>query len=119
MTAMEPRPCVGRPCSSDRIRRIPNRRPAKLSYRFRLKAADGPFHNAAAQLLSSAGAVGSPLERMVRRLHSITRSARSRSDVGIAMPICFAVFMLITNSNFVGRSTGSSAGLAPLRIFAT
>ena len=31
----------------------------------------------------------------------------------IARPICLAVLRLITSSNFVGRSTGSSAGLAP------
>ena len=33
---------------------------------------------------------------------------------GIVRPICFAVFRLITNSNFVGCSTGRSAGFAPL-----
>ncbi len=31
----------------------------------------------------------------------------------------FAVFKLITNSNFVGCSTGRSAGLVPLRILYT
>ena len=34
---------------------------------------------------------------------------------GIVTLICFAVFRLITSSNFVGYSTGKSAGLAPLR----
>ena len=34
-------------------------------------------------------------------------------------PICFAVFRLITNSNFIGCSTGRSAGLAPFRIRST
>ena len=34
-------------------------------------------------------------------------------------PICFAVFRLTTNSNFVGCSTGKSLGLAPLRILST
>ena len=46
----------------------------------------------------------------------ITWSARSRSDGGIVRPSAFAVFMLITSSNFVGCSIGRSAGLAPLRI---
>jgi len=50
------------------------------------------------------------------RAHSITRSARSKSDGGIVRPSAFAVFRLITSSNFVGRSTGRSAGFAPLRI---
>jgi hypothetical protein len=31
-------------------------------------------------------------------------------------PICFAVFKLITSSNFIGLSTGRSAGLIPLSI---
>src|SRR5439155_6568312 len=46
--------------------------------------------------------------------HSITWSARSRMDCGIISPRAFAVFMLTTSSNFVGCSTGRSAGLAPL-----
>jgi hypothetical protein len=50
------------------------------------------------------------------RAHSITRSARSKSDGGIVRPSAVAVFRLITSSNFVGRSTGRSAGFAPLRI---
>ena len=34
-------------------------------------------------------------------------------------PIFLAVFKLMTSSNFVGCSTGSSSGLAPLRILST
>ena len=34
-------------------------------------------------------------------------------------PRALTVFMLITISNFVGCSTGRSAGLAPLRILST
>src|SRR5205807_42965 len=34
-------------------------------------------------------------------------------------PICLAVFRLNTSSNFVGCSTGKSAGFAPLRILST
>jgi hypothetical protein len=48
--------------------------------------------------------------------HSITSSARPRSVTGISRPRALAVLRLITNSNFVGCSTGMSAGFAPLRI---
>jgi hypothetical protein len=51
--------------------------------------------------------------------HLITLSARASTLGGIVTPICLAVFKLITNSNFVGRSTGRSAGLAPFRILST
>jgi hypothetical protein len=51
--------------------------------------------------------------------YSITWSARSSTDCGIVRPRALAVLRLITNSNFVGCSTGSSAGLAPLRILST
>jgi hypothetical protein len=36
------------------------------------------------------------------------------SDGGMVRPRALALFMLITSSNFVGRSTGRSAGLGPL-----
>src|SRR5262245_12354089 len=52
-------------------------------------------------------------------LHSITSSARSRNDSGIVSPIALAVVRLMTRSNFVGCSTGMSAGLAPRRILST
>jgi hypothetical protein len=51
--------------------------------------------------------------------YSITWSARTRIDCGMVNPSAFAVFMLITSSNFVGCSMGRSAGLAPLRILST
>src|SRR5262245_44831432 len=51
--------------------------------------------------------------------HSITSSARASSDGGIVRPSAFAVLRLMTRSNFVGCSTGKSAGLAPLRILST
>ena len=41
--------------------------------------------------------------------------ARASTLGGIVRPICFAVFRLMTNSNFVGCSTGRSAGLAPFK----
>src|SRR5262245_23179800 len=49
--------------------------------------------------------------------HSITSSAMASKPGGKVRPSVFAVFRLITNSNFVGWTTGKSAGFAPLRIF--
>jgi hypothetical protein len=46
----------------------------------------------------------------------ITSSARDSSDGGIVRPSALAVLRLMTSSNFVGCSTGRSAGFAPLRI---
>jgi len=47
--------------------------------------------------------------------YSMTSSARNKSDVGMVIPSARAVRMLSTVSNFVGRSIGSSPGLAPRR----
>ena len=47
--------------------------------------------------------------------HLMTLSSLKRTDC----EICLAVLKLITNSNFVGCSTGSSAGLAPFNILST
>src|SRR6266852_8509941 len=55
----------------------------------------------------------------IRRTHSITSSARRRIDGGKVRPSDFAVLALTTSSNLVGCSTGTSAGLAPLRTLAT
>ena len=49
----------------------------------------------------------------------ITSSAWKRSSGGILRPSSFAVLRLMTNSNFVGCSTGRSPGLAPFRILST
>ena len=49
----------------------------------------------------------------------MTWSARSSTDCGIVRPSVLAVFRLMTNSNFVGCSTGRSAGLAPFKILST
>jgi hypothetical protein len=49
----------------------------------------------------------------------ITSSARSRRDGGIVIPRALAVWRLMTNSNFVGCSTGRSAGLVPFRSLST
>ena len=51
--------------------------------------------------------------------HLITLSARASTFGGIVRPICFAALRLIINSNFVGCSTGKSAGLAPFKILST
>ncbi len=48
--------------------------------------------------------------------HWMTWSARTSTDCGIVRPSAFAVLRLMTSSNFVGCSTGRSAGLAPFRI---
>src|SRR5262245_35953126 len=53
------------------------------------------------------------------RTHSITSSARASRVGGMSRPSPFAVARLITNSNFVGSSTGKSPGLTPLRILPT
>ena len=48
--------------------------------------------------------------------HSITSSARCCRNQGTSRPSVVAVLRLMTSSNFVGCSTGRSAGLAPLRM---
>jgi hypothetical protein len=47
--------------------------------------------------------------------HSI-RLAVTSSVIGIVMPSALAVFMLMTNSYFVGACTGRSVGFAPSRM---
>ena len=51
--------------------------------------------------------------------HLMTSSARASTFGGIVTPICLAVFRLMIISNFVGCSTGKSAGFVPLRILST
>jgi hypothetical protein len=51
--------------------------------------------------------------------YSITSSARSKTEVGMSRPKFFAARKLSTNSNFVGRSIGSSAGLVPFNTLPT
>src|SRR5215472_13136080 len=53
------------------------------------------------------------------RTHSITSSARARSEGGTVRPSAFAVLRLMTSSNFVGAWTGSSPGLAPRKMRST
>src|SRR5215510_13941152 len=51
--------------------------------------------------------------------YRITSSAWKSTGGGMVRPRACAVLRLMTSSNFVGRSTGKSAGLAPLRILST
>jgi len=53
------------------------------------------------------------------KCYLMTRSARASTLGGIVRPICLAVLRLINSSNFVGCSTGRSAGFAPFRILST
>jgi hypothetical protein len=48
------------------------------------------------------------------RSYSITSSAMASRLVGTSRPSAFAVFRLITSSNFVCCKIGRSAGFAPL-----
>ena len=48
--------------------------------------------------------------------HSITSSALASRDGGTVRPSALAVFRLMVNSNFVGCTTGSSAGVSPFKI---
>jgi hypothetical protein len=50
------------------------------------------------------------------RVHSINSSASDKNDAGTVSPSALAVVRLMTNSNLPSCSTGSSLGLAPLRI---
>src|SRR5262249_46999517 len=49
-------------------------------------------------------------------LHSITSSASASSLSGTGRPSALAVLRLMTSSNLVGCTTGSSPGFSPLRI---
>ena len=51
--------------------------------------------------------------------HSITSSARTRIAGEMVTPMASAVFILRTNSNFVGCSTGRSVTFAPFAIVST
>src|SRR5262249_48742871 len=59
------------------------------------------------------------LAGLFERRYSIPWSAWRMSVWGTVKPSALAVFKLITSSNFAGRSTGRSVGLAPLRILST
>src|SRR6266516_1128192 len=68
--------------------------------------------------------LGPDLHRLDRtsfawRTHSITSSASASRAGGTSRPSVLAVLRLITNSNFVGCTTGRSAGFAPFKILST
>src|SRR5262249_44389987 len=52
----------------------------------------------------------------VAAVHSVTPSARARSEEGTSTPSSLAVMRFMTRSNFVTCWTGRSAGFAPLRM---
>src|SRR5262249_13044867 len=56
---------------------------------------------------------------ITRRDHSMVASARNSRAGGSVRPRALAALRLITSSTFAGCSTGSSPGLAPLRILST
>src|SRR5215510_6112399 len=60
-----------------------------------------------------------PLSGSSAHAYRSTSSASTRRCGGIVIASACAVFRLITHSNVVGCSTGSSAGCAPLRILST
>lgn len=55
-------------------------------------------------------------QRGSRSIYSMTSSAVESSSGEISIPSALAALRLIANSNFVGCSTGRSAGFSPLRI---
>src|SRR5207253_343469 len=58
-------------------------------------------------------------DELATAAHSITSSARAM-NVGVSSrPSALAVFKFTARSNFVGSSTGRSAGLVPCRILCT
>ena len=57
-----------------------------------------------------------PLAPQQNSSYSITSSAIAIRPDGMAKPRAWAVFKLMTNSNWVGVCTGRSAGLSPLRM---
>src|ERR1700722_2616019 len=69
-----------------------------------------------ADILGGKRHVSNVPEEEVVPSHSINSSAATRMDCDTASPIVFAVRVLITSSNRVGRSTGRSSGLAPRKI---
>ena len=104
---------------------VDNHRPARARHPDAI-VLDGTVQLAAASVFLREGGERGETERcsqklaaLVEQAYSMTRSARTSTDGGIVRPSAFAVLRLIANSNFVGCSTGRSAGLAPLRILST
>ena len=66
--------------------------------------------------LVTAHAMNGLVHRSTQLRYSITSSARSSTVGGTVIPSALAVLRLMINKNLVGKATGRSAGLAPLRI---
>jgi len=79
-----------------------------------------PFTTIAWQAIQpAAAALGVQLQPVeVRDPHDLDRALASTLG-GIIRRIWLAALRLITNSNFVGCSTGKSAGFAPFKILST
>jgi hypothetical protein len=69
-------------------------------------------------LMTRSGALPPSIDAL-RKVYSVTSSARASSVAGTPRPSALAVLRLITSSSLVGYCTGSSAGLAPLRMRST
>jgi hypothetical protein len=68
-----------------------------------------------AREMAGIASIAPPSPAMKSRRHSITSSAMASMVGGISRPIALAALRLMTNSNFVGWNTGSSAGFRPFR----
>jgi hypothetical protein len=60
--------------------------------------------------------ISPPSIAALRKVYSITSSARTSNDDGTSRPSAFAVLRLITSSNVAGCMTGRSAAFVPFRI---
>ncbi len=81
-----------------------------------ITAASGSPHFITSSLKSATSRL---IHRSKPRLHSITLSARASNIGEMSRPSTLAALRLMTRSNLVGCSTGSSLGFAPLRILST
>jgi hypothetical protein len=105
-----------RPCSTENLARRTERR-----HRGRADAGDDG-RRAGRRVAPGAGGEHGEEEVSAAEVggdHSITASARASTEGGIVRPRALAVLRFTTSSNFVGCSTGRSAGLAPFRILST
>ena len=101
----------------------------KLGLRFRIVLSSVHQHADASQLVrllrfgderrKGEAADCEPAEKGAPVHQWMISSARTSSDCGMARPSVLAVLRLMTSSNFVGCSTGRSAGVAPVRILCT
>jgi hypothetical protein len=76
----------------------------------------GQKRQSLAHFLDQAGKLSWPRRILRKMAYSITSSARSRNDSGMARPSALAVWRLTTRSNLTGACTGKSAGFSPRRM---